>query len=135
MFLRGRPRQCRKHCLALLSVSGTVHARVLSVRSDGAQYTLLRVLILLQSAAVLRMRQSVNTPLVSCCCSISVHCQTPLVRLHVTKTGHQAKMFPLYDSVQSQNVILESVARVVPELVARVRLIVLSLEHRNFSPI
>jgi len=41
------------------------------------------------------------------------------VRLGVTKTGHQAKMFPLYDSVQSLNIILESVVRVVPELLAR----------------
>ena len=61
-----------------------------------------------------------------------VQFQKPSVRLHVTKTGHQAKMSPLYDSVQSLNVILESVARVVPELVARVRLSVHSLEHKNF---
>jgi len=43
-------------------------------------------------------------------------------------------MFPLYDSVQSLNVILKSVARVVPELVARVRFSVHSLESKNLSP-
>jgi len=39
-------------------------------------------------------------------------------------------MFP-HDSVQSLNVILESVTRVVPELVARLRLSAHSLEHKN----
>jgi hypothetical protein len=55
------------------------------------------------------------------------------VRLLVTKTGHQVKMFS-HDTVQSLNVILESVARVVPELASRVRLSVHSLERKNIFP-
>ena len=121
-----------KHRLARLSVSGTVHARF-CVRSIRCAVRTFKKCVCTAAdySCPSHEAESDKTPVVPCCCSISVQCQKPSVRLHVTKTGHQAEVFPLYDSVQSLIVILESIARVVPELVTRMRLCVHPLEHKK----